>query len=221
MCNGLLHHAHRLLEAVQGQLSVVLHLSQQACLHNWLRQHVQLVLLEVVLHDCLSGPLFEIPSTGRIDVSPAVFFLHQLVSFEDDSLGELFIQHVKLVRPGLFFAILFSALSAASLPSGFLRLCLGGFHKGALVFFLVLVVLFIVLLKELSNRFDSAHGQCQLGLLQRGPTHVDLSQLLQLGDVRGQLCDLSHGDTENAQFAQELHLGVQVSEPVLIEDKAS
>ena len=221
MCNGLLHHAHRLLEAVQGQLSVILHLGQQACLHNWLRQHVQLVLLEVVLHDCLSGPLFEILSTGWIDVSPSPFFLQQFVSLEDDSLGELFIQHVKLVRPSLFFAILFSALSAGRLTSSRFRLCLGVIDKGALVLFLVLVVLFVVLLEELSDRFDSAHGQCQLRLLQRGPAHVYLSQLLQFGDVRGQLCDLSHGDTENAQFAQELHLGVQVSEPVLIEDKAS
>lgn len=90
--NVLLHDVHRLLEAVHGQLAIVLHVHQKARLHNWLRQHIQLIFVKVLLHDLFGGLVFN----GSV-VGPVACFFQQFVTPEDDSLRKFLIEHLQFV----------------------------------------------------------------------------------------------------------------------------
>ena len=143
MADRRLHNVHRLLEAVLRQLSIVLHLHQQARLHDGLRKHVKLIVVEIILHDFFSGLFVDSIYFLRLTLSiaheyPILVLILQLSRLENDRLRKLLIQHVKLVSQGFdIFLLIISFQVLLDVILHFLLVCI---VIGRLLFFRLLLV---------------------------------------------------------------------------------
>ena len=105
MRNLLLHEIHGLFEAVQWQFTIILHLSQQIGLHDRFGKHVELIVLEVLLHDLSCCLLVSASLFIMLFLGTEIIVLNQLILLEDYGLRELFIQDVEFIRSTLIFLI--------------------------------------------------------------------------------------------------------------------
>ena len=221
----LLDHVHRLLESVDGQLAIVLHLREERRLDDRLWQQVELIVVKVVLHDGASGPLLNLHQHLLVLVWVVLYqlvelclvLLHKLLLFEQDGLCKFFVEHVEFVdRAVISFARCFVSLAHFLLICDVLCCCT--FACCALISILIEVLL--VLLEELADSADAAHCKRKFWLLEGRLFYVDLAQIGQAGDCLRQLSDPCHGDTQHFQCLDVNDLRIQLLQFILIQKQS-